>query len=362
MLKNNTKKMGLWVILLVCASLVPFVLGLLSLVSPGVVFAEVAVTTSAQTGNSDPVITSIVINDGNNYTPDYFGQTPTQDSFSIVIGYTDENGCADVPDMHAVEGKFFRSGVTSACTIDQNNCFSFGASACTKVTGSCTGAGDIDGFISCNIAEGMVQYWTDSTVGDGATYPGEYWDANVVLKDSSDATDTANASDSEFLEQIEMNAVIAHAVLDASSGLAAMAYDTLALGEYSTDPEHLKIYNYGNASLDEDVIANVDNLDCATGIIPTHHQEFAFTPFSYGAGVPLVEAAGTASELDLNLANRTDEAYVSPQLASDGFYDIYWKVLAEDVTAVLPLKGACVGATKYTVWPMSKYSGGEIGG
>ena len=77
---------------------------------------EYKVITSWSSGNQAPVVSTVVLNGGTDITL----IENTTKAVSAIGAVSDGNGYADIS---SVQGRIYRSGVGSACTLDNDNCY-----------------------------------------------------------------------------------------------------------------------------------------------------------------------------------------------------------------------------------------------
>jgi hypothetical protein len=352
MFKKKTKNFGLWAAMLMIAGIVPLAIGLVSFISPNLAFGAdpAIVDTSLNITNTAPSFDSLEFfgdQSGLSFTPLMYGGATLGGYLIADIFYNDDQGCEDVQDEHLLV-KAFTDDLDKTCTIDNNNCIDMTA-YCTK---TCT-AGLSPGWYRCDMHDTALPYYMDSTAGTGAMYPLKTWNAYAYIEDIDGLSAELYADGVGGTGTIEVNANMAFDMLETTEAEPIIAYGTLAHGEYNDPAMELRVYNYGNANMDvsvNDGAASPYGLGCTVeGKIPTEHQKYSLNDdvFDYATeGTALTHA--TPVPWNLNLANRSDDSGTYPWQASDGFAPSYWRILMEDDTSAMPIKGNCTGTTTFT--------------
>lgn len=259
----------------------------------------ILIFTSNTYGTSAPTVDSVTASatSGGSETT----LTLTENTTTALYAYgviTDADGCADVATNGTVTGKFYRTDHLNAdsCSPDNNDCYTMTNAQCTKT--GCDGPGDNVFNYECTA---QIQYYADSTMTGPHTATN--WTAKIAATDASTATG-ANT------DTIEMNSTIA---LDIGS---AITYGSLVLSAQSAE-QTLTITNTGNTGIDVDTSAASD-MTCSTGSIPVSAVHYSMAQgFAYASGT----AVSTGSqELELNLANRTNDASASTK-------NVYFRLL-----------------------------------
>lgn len=232
------------------------------------------VTAAATSGGSEPALTLVENSTTNLY---------------VHGTISDADGCADVATNGSVAGKFYRTNHLNAdlCSADNNDCYTISNVACVKT--GCDGPGDTVFTFECTA---QIQYYADTTVS--GPHSGSDWTAKIT------ATDAATATGSQS-DTIEMNSTVA---LDVTPSID---YGTINLGVESAQ-KTLTITNTGNSGIDIDVSGS-GSMNCQSGSIPVENAHYSQSQgFAYAAGTPLAQ---TATEVELNLANQTNDAATS---------------------------------------------------
>ncbi len=207
---------------------------------------------------------------------------------------TDPDGCADVATNGSVTGKFYRSNHSfgDGCSADNNDCYVFTNAICTKT--NCDGTPEDTTFnYECSIP---IQYYADTTTT--GPHSASDWTAKII------ATDAATASGSAT-DAIEMNSTVA---LDVTPSIN---YGTNDLGSESGE-QSLVVTNTGNTAIDIDLSVN-GSMNCSSGqITPDRVHYSRDSSFAYSQKPAL---STTPTELELDLANRSDDAAPSTKNA-----------------------------------------------
>ncbi len=206
-----------------------------------------------------PNITSVSLNGGNNIIllP---GVTTTIYATGTV---SDLNGYTDL-DINRATTTIYRSGVTDACSRDNNNCYIASGPTqcsfnnCNMFTNSCD--------ISCSAD---IYYFADPT-DTFSPYDGETWRATLSISDmgGSIATGSAPSIDLTTMRAISVDNSISYPPLEVYGNSG------------STNPT-TTITNIGNIALDLS-LEGTDLTDGISSYIPVTNQKFATSSFTYG--------------------------------------------------------------------------------
>jgi hypothetical protein len=140
---------------------------------------------SEEAQNQTPGVGTITFNGGNNITLVESATTTVTATATV----SDGNGYTDIA---SVTGKIYRSGVTSDCSDDNNNCYS--NSACA--TSSCS-------VNSCTATCSYNVWFHADPTDASSSYPTQNWEAWIK------AVDKQNASSSATSSGVEMNTLYA---------------------------------------------------------------------------------------------------------------------------------------------------------
>ncbi|MEK7188063.1 MAG: hypothetical protein AAB691_04430, partial [Patescibacteria group bacterium] len=135
-------------------------------------------------GNSAPTVSAVTINSGNDIV-----LTPNATT-TVYVNFTvqDANGCNDVFLNGTVTSTIFRTGVGSACSASDRNCYIVSTS-----TNSCSG----NASTSLATTTFYVYYFADSTTNTttaSSSFPSDHWTGFAWAKDASLASSSATST------------------------------------------------------------------------------------------------------------------------------------------------------------------------
>lgn len=240
--------------------------------------------------NSSPLVTNVTAaatSGGSESTLTLIENSAT--SLYVHGTASDTDGCADVATNGSITGKFYRSNHLNAdlCSADNNDCYTISNAACVKT--GCDGPEDTVFTFECTA---LIQYYADTTVA--GPHNGSDWTAKITATDASTATGSQS-------DTIEMNSTVA---LDVTPSID---YGTINLGAESAQ-KTLTTTNTGNSGIDIDVSGS-GSMSCQSGSIPVENAHYSQSQgFTYADGTPLAQ---TATEVELNLANQTNDVATS---------------------------------------------------
>lgn len=219
------------------------------------------------------------------------GQTVTISATGTV---TDLNGWADI--LYATS-TYFRSGVGTSCSANDNNCYRLTSLDCPLngcVANSCT--------IECTAD---IQFFAEPT-DPSSDYAGEDWKAELFVVDSTGNVATTTSDGVELMTLLG----IALTASNINYGLVQLDTDTGSINATST------LRNTGNDAIDIGLFGT--DLTNGSSSIPVGNQKFATSSFTY-AGCAICSAlSGTASTLEVDLAKPTSTTPVID--------DLYWGI------------------------------------
>lgn len=272
-------------------------------------------TETANVGNDAPAVVSISAIDLDGAGTEILSGTLTpvegDINYVIVSGVvSDPNGCEDIDWIHGVA---YRSGVTSACASDNNNCSTFSQTLevmkANSPTNPCTGAGDTDISYSVRLPFYNFVDPTDAgTAGKANDYADQEWVIELNVTDNATLTDTVTP-------------IFEVASLAAFSTAASINYGTVALGADSSE-QTVTFENTGNMYVDSTVAAS-GNMTEPSGnydVIPAGNVHYSLTQgFTYGTATATVITPST-SDLVLQLPQQLVDAgpFTAPTV------DSYW--------------------------------------
>ncbi|MDO8469698.1 MAG: DUF2341 domain-containing protein [bacterium] len=245
------------------------------------------ITTSSSIPIFTPTVSNVVLNGGSAITL----TENTSTTISVTATVTDVNGYADISYATSV---IYRTGVTAACTADQNNCYRIASSSCPL--SSCSGN-------SCTATcTTKLQYFTESTDDYGA-YTQEDWRASVSGVDVGGLAGTATTSSG-----IELNSLLA---LDVTSSID---YGTLdANADTGSSNRKTTVVNTGNIPIDPDVSGT--NLTSGAYSITAGQQKFSSSTFTYSSCTTCTALATTATSTDIALPRASSTSAWSYRMA-----------------------------------------------
>jgi len=241
----------------------------------------------------NPVLTNILLNNGNNINLTA-GSTVGVNATAVI---TDQDGYADI---NTVISKIYRSGVTNGqnCTTDINNCYSVICSL-----SGCAGN-------SCNVTCPVSLYFSADPTASGR-YIDEYWSVYLAATDkTSGSTNGFSASGSPDINSTipinSLTSAINHGLINPGSNTGAMN-------------QSITITNIGNTASTIQLYgtdACTDYPTCtgtAIDKIAPINQKYSRSTFTYPSGNTLTN---TFNSYILNLAKPTQ----SPSNASGNLY------------------------------------------
>lgn len=247
----------------------------------------------------EPNITSVSLNGGSDIIllPGVTTTIYATGTASDMNGYTDL-------DINRATTTIYRSGVTDACTPDNNNCYiSAGPSKCS--------------FNNCNIGTNSCDiscradffYHADPT---DALSPNsaETWRATLSIADmgGSIATGSAPSIDLQTTKAISVDSSISYPPLQVNT-------------DSGSNDASTTVANIGNIAVDIS-IEGTDLTDGGSSYIPSTYQKFATSTFTYGGcgiGVCTSLSSTTPTNLKVDLAK---PASTTPPITDQIFWGI----------------------------------------
>ncbi|MFC1618026.1 hypothetical protein ACFL2B_01975 [Patescibacteria group bacterium] len=277
------------------------------------------VTQETDITNISPTVDTLWINDDGSTGANYTAGNPITliagDVKPIDIGgeVTDLNGADTIESVALV---FRRSGLTNACSADNNECYK--VAACTLT------ANDTDTKnYECEVD---LQYFADSTSTGGA-YPAETWVADVTVTDN-DTVNPLTGNDS-----LDTNL----GTLTALTIPGTINYGTLANNESTSvaggKTETQTFEQAGNDETDVTVLGN--DLGCDAGTIPVGNTQWALTAVDYDDPAT-TDLTGSSVTAAIDVQYQTSET-VAPTSA------LYWNIYVP-----YDVSGDCSGAATMT--------------
>jgi len=262
-----------------------------------------AVTDVGPEAEAAPSVSSMLLNNGSNIT--LIENTST--TVSVTATIQDTNGWSNIAYATSV---IYRSGATTACTADQNNCYRMASTSCAL--SSCTGN-------SCTVTcSANLQYFAEST-DDASGFVMEDWRAHVTAVDYASMTGAATTTIG-----IELNSLYGIQVTN------SINYGVLSAGANSESTNRVATStNTGNIALD----VSVSGQDMVSGIysIGISNQKFATTTFTYLTCTNCVAASTTATTSDIALPKPTSTTAIATPL--------YWGILVPTTSPPLVFTG-----------------------
>lgn len=227
----------------------------------------------------NPVITNVVLNNGNDITLTP-GATTTVSATATI---TDLNGYSDIVQATS---SIFRSGVGAQCSADNNSCYKVASSSCTLF--NCAG---LSCDVSCNAS---IYYFADPT--DIGTYAAQDWGAFISAVDTAGGYGTSTTAINK--ELITLRAL--NVTQSINYGSLSVLSDT---GTYNATTT---VQNLGNDRIDISIAGT--NLTSGASSIPVTNEKFATSTFTYSTCTNCNALATTTTPLDVNLLKPTTTA------------------------------------------------------
>ncbi|GAI20835.1 unnamed protein product [marine sediment metagenome] len=172
---------------------------------------------SVTVGNVSPTVSGVDL------TPNPIVLTEnTTTTVTCIATLTDTNGGNDISSATAT---IYRTGVTSVCSADNDNCYQVASGDCEL-----SAADDNNKYATCT-----ADIWFHADPTDGGTYEGETWQCEVTATDSQSAT--GSDIDSGPPELNTLNALIV---------TGAISYGELAPGATSSASQTVVATNSNN--------------------------------------------------------------------------------------------------------------------
>lgn len=242
--------------------------------------------------NSNPTVSSVVVNGGSAITLNANSTTSVPISFTI----TDNNGCADVFTGGGVTTTLFRSGVGESCTPNNLNCYVTNAQV-----NNCSGGN------TANATATIPIYYFAEATDASSTYSGQSWQAKIIV------SDTAGLSSSSTSAGVNLNTLLA---INLPSN--SISYGTVGAGANTGSTNQIiEVQNVGNTSSTLQISGT--NLTYNTNIIPANSQRYATNTFTYNiSDTPLNTFLTTVSGFFLT----------KPTSTSTVAKNLYWGIAA----------------------------------
>lgn len=266
------------------------------LVSVGIVVADTS-TTSVTVGNSNPTVTAVSMNYGNNVTL-------VENSFVHATGtmtVTDANGCSTIS---SVQAKFaFATSVADMwganCNYDANICYRAHSCTATTTGNSCTGGADTSAEYDCKF-----EIWYPARPTDGSS-PGltsASWFLSATATDSGAGTGHATNTG----QTIEVN------TLNALNVTGSIAFGTVSANSNTGASNQTVTHtNTGNTALDNAISGDVMCTDYPTcaggaqGVMQPTQQKFDLIDQTYASLTNTLAATTSPATIEVVLATST---------------------------------------------------------
>ncbi len=272
------------------------ILALSVLVSVGIVLADTS-STSVTVGNSNPTVSAVSMNYGNNVT--LVENTLVHATATMTV--TDGNGCGSIS---TVQAKFaFATTVADMwganCSYDANICYFAHSCVATTTGNSCTGGADTSAEYDCKFA---IWYPARPTDGSSPGLTASSWFLSATATDSSagtgHATNTGQTIDVNTLNAINVTGSIGYGTVSANSNTGA-------------SNQTVTHTNTGNTALDNAVSGDVMCTDYSTcaggagGVLQPSQQKFGLTDVTYASLSNTLAATTSPASVEVELATST---------------------------------------------------------
>ncbi|MFC1618028.1 hypothetical protein ACFL2B_01985 [Patescibacteria group bacterium] len=318
---KKAPNMGVWIFGIVLIVVIIFVALTLILVYSQ---AE-PVTQETQITNVAPSIGTIYISDSQYGESHDYVTSPTEPEPGIDLEpggtqtvhingrVTDANGVGNLTAWE-VEGKLYRSSLTSNCAEDANNCYHFEKFDCAANVLS-----DTEFQYDCPVD---LEYYADAT--DALSdYSGEKWVPWIYVTDGS-LPDFAVST-----YQPDVNTLLALTIPD-TIDYGTLANDT-ATSFFVGTAEYQTYVQQGNDEADVEVSGNA--LNCDAGTIPVGNTQWSLTAAAYD-DPQTNDLTGTPTTAAINVGYRTSSVITK---------DLYWNIYVP-----LNVSGSCSGSATMT--------------
>lgn len=222
---------------------------------------------------------------------------------------SDADTCSNL-NSGSLAGTFYRAGVGSGCTADNNNCYRKSGGPSCLIYG-CDVGDEVTVSFECAFT---VQYYIDPT--DAGTYQDEHWVGLISIDDNDANNATGQAT-------TEVNSLVS---LDISGSLN---YGSIAHNATSSE-QSITIRNTGNSQIDTNFIGS--DLICGVGKIPGEHQRYSSSTGEDFANM-IALSTTTQQTLQMNLEKQTSGT------ASEA--NVYFRLSGPTIGN--PAGGSCAG-------------------
>ncbi|MBS3903625.1 MAG: hypothetical protein KGZ30_04625 [Anaplasmataceae bacterium] len=206
-----------------------------------------------RTVGTAPVVGSITLNNSANIT--LIPATTTRVYASTTV--SDADGAGDI--LYATS-TFYRSGVGTSCSHNNQNCYQVASSSCSFAGSTTT--------VSCYAD---IAYNAQATGNASSSFPAEKWQAAITVVDRQSLSNSSSSS-----ANIHVGIITA-----IDSATSSINYGTITAGQNSgSSTQRLNVINYGNSSTTLRVSGG--NLTYNSYSISVENQHYASSTFSYG--------------------------------------------------------------------------------
>ncbi|OGG62076.1 hypothetical protein A3C87_02180 [Candidatus Kaiserbacteria bacterium RIFCSPHIGHO2_02_FULL_49_34] len=273
------------------------------------------VSTSATIENAPPTIDEIRFSQTEYGTSDFPSginlSVGTDTPLHIAGIITDLNGDGDIATTSVV---FFRSGVTSSCTEDKNNCYKVDVCAVDTSYGD-----DTQAQFNCPVS---LAFWTDATDTAGR-FNTEVWQALATVSDNA-------GNEHSLIADTSVNSLLA---LNLPEGID---YGTRSLGEESTAANNVEYILTQRGNTKADVEVKGATMSCSVlGKLATTTQAYALTDVGHVSSVTLTDVF---TPVDVNVEYRDDDNAESTK-------PLYWNIKIPPTG----VKGFCTGSNTIVI-------------
>ncbi|MBU4432414.1 hypothetical protein KKD60_04010 [Patescibacteria group bacterium] len=234
--------------------------------------------------NTAPVVSSVVVNGGNPFTPNMKNSATT--TIHITATVSDDNSCSDLTQATST---LYLSNVVGLqnCTADNDNCYQILSASCTQ--SACGGSTTTkDALYDCTAGIAFHSIPTDASANN--SHVAENWLGAVAGKDEGVAT-VATSTIGQELATVQAIAVTE----------LAIPYNTIKGGQDSgAYNATTTVINYGNCPINSQV-SGTDMTGPA--IIPILNQKYDLAPATYASLTNVASAVPTT--LDINAPKPT---------------------------------------------------------
>ncbi len=269
------------------------IVGISALVSVTMVLADTS-STSVTVGNSNPTVTNVSMNYGNNVT--LVENTFVHATATMTV--SDGNGCSSIS---TVQATFAFATATAdmwgtTCSYDANTCYRAHSCVATTTGNSCSGGGDTTAEYDCKF-----EIWYPARPTDGSS-PGlsaSSWFLSATATDSGagtgHATNTGQTIEVNTLNALDVTGSISYGTVSANSNTGA-----------TNQP--VTHTNTGNAALDNQISGDVmctDYPTCTGGVMQPGQQKFDLVDQTYASLASTLAATTSPATVEVVLATST---------------------------------------------------------